>query len=350
MKGKNLLVILLITSLVLLGVLSGCSDTTNESSEESSNTDEVYTMKLANITTEDNPLNVGYRYLAEQLKEKSNERIILNIYPNGQMSGSDREQAEMVQNNIIQITSSPSYTVAGLNDELKEFNIYDFPYLFKSDKEIHNFSDGDIGSKMNEELLNKTGVRAYGAFPIGWVKVSTNEEPIESPENLEGLNIRSTASVFYQETLRAWGANPTPIAYGEAFTALQQGTVDGMMTVSSLYVSDRFYEVQKYMAAVDPFGIIHYPIVNNEWYQSLPKDLQNIFDECMYDYVSFMRELETEAEAESLDILREKGMVVNEYNDEQMKAFVEPVTSIWQENAHLVGGEDFLNSVIDDLE
>ena len=345
-KNKLLIIGVLLTAMSIF-LITGCSKEGEDENKTPSKTADknVYSMKLAHITTKENPLNIGYEYLAEQLKTKTNGQIILNIYGNGQISGSDREQAEMVQNNIIQMTSTPSYTLAGMNSELKKFNIYDVPYLFANDDEISSFSDGPVGAEMVEDLLKGTGIRAYGPFSIGWVKISSNKQPIQSPDDLKGLNIRTTKSEFYMKTTKAWGANPTPVAYGECFTALQQGTVDGMMTACSLYVTDRFYEVQKYLGAVNPFAITHYPIINNNWYERLPDDLQKIFDECMVDYVNYMREIEKKAESDSLDILREKGMVVNEYTEEQMRLFSDPAKPMWEESANIVGGIEFLNSV-----
>lgn len=342
----------LILSIVLMVAFSitGCGgQATDESVNDTEEDQQVYEMKLAHLTTKENPLNVGYEYLADLLKEKTDGRIIMNIYGNGQISTSDREQAEMVQNDMIQMCTTPSYVLAGINSELTSFNIYDVPYLFLSDSEIHSFSDSEVGEKMLTDLLDKTGIKGYGAFPIGWVKVSSNAKPINSPADLEGLNIRTTKSKFYVNTMKAWGANPTPIAYGEVFTALQQGTVDGMMTACSLYVTDRFYEVQKYMGAVNPFAITHYPVISNTWYESLPEDLQQTFDECMLEYVDFMRELETQAEADSIEALRDKGMEVTEYTPEQLQTFIDPVKPMWDENADIVGGAEFLQEVKDYL-
>jgi len=312
-----------------------------ENNNEKPSDGKVYEMKISHLTTEIDPLHVGYVRLKEMLNERTNGRINLTIYGNKQLASSDREQAEMVQNNLAQMATAPAYTVAALNSDLQEYFIYDYPFLMQNSEELYKLSDSDLIKEVNDECYEKTGIKAYPGFHIGWVKIASNAKPINSPEDLKGLKIRTTSSEMYMELVKAYGASPTPVAYGELFTALQQKTVDGMMTAASLYVSDRFYEVQKYMGAIDPFTIFHIPLINGEWYNSLPDDLKPIFDECMTDYIDIMRELEDEKEMNVKKELREKGMEVTEYNADQKQAFVKLGLEVSDKMADVAGKEFF---------
>lgn len=335
--NKNLVLIISMVMLVTFA-FTGCGGQAADSANEDQ---EVYELKISHITTETDPLHLGYSFLAETLNEKTNGRIKVTIYGNKQLANSDREQAEMVQNNLIQMTSTPSFTLAALNETLNEFFIYDFPYLFEDNQAIYNFADGEIGQEILQELNEKTGIRGYGPFPLGWVKVSSNKQPILAPTDIEGLKIRTTSSDMYINLMASFGAGPTPISYGELYTALQQKTVDGMMTTTGLYVSDRFYEVQKYMGCIDPFTILHYPIVNGQWYDTLPDDLKVAFDESMLEYVVYMRDLEESEEEKAKATLRDKGMEVTEYTAEQKQAFIDLALPLIDQNGDLVG-TDFL--------
>lgn len=325
--------------------LTGCGDQPDGSQAGGdSGSGETYTFKMANLAAEQDPLNVGYRYLKEQLEEKSGGRIQMEIYANKAISNSDEEQAEMVRSNMVQMTTCPSYIMAAMNSDLKQFYIYDIPYLFRTNEDIYSYGDGELGQKMRDELLEKTGnIKAYGPFGLGWVKIMSNKPSLDNPAtDFKGQKIRTTSSEFYMGVASALGATPTPIAYGEAYTALQQKTVDGIMTSTSLLQSDRFYEVQSSMACINPFQITHIPIVSNTWYESLPEDLKVIFDACMEDYVNHARQLEEKAEDDAVTFIVDQGIKVSEYNEEEMQVLIDMCKPIWGAKADLVGGKEVI--------
>lgn len=335
--------IAILTSLLMITSLAvtGCGG----SGENVDDSGEVYKMKIANLAAENDPLNIGYRWFADLIAERTDGRITVEIFANKAISNSDDEQAEMIRGDMIQMCSTPSYTLAAMNSDLKNFYIFDLPYMFRTDEEIWAFGDSEMGMDMRAEILEISGgIRAYGPFPIGWVKASSNVKEIKTPEDLAGLKIRTTTSEFYMGTMAAFGANPTPVAYGEVYTALQQGTVDGMMTATSLYASDRFYEVQKYMGAVNPFAITHYPIISDKFYTSLPEDLKVIFDETMLEYVDYMRNAEFQAEIDAIKLLRDEGMIVTEYSPEEKQPFIDAALPLWDEKAALVGGKEMIDA------
>lgn len=303
--------------------------------------EKVFEIKIAHSTTEADPIHKGWEYLKKILAERSDGRLKVVIYPNKMLCSGDNEQAEMVKSGAIQMSSAPSYTLVAMNSTLNKLYIYDFPYLFENDQEIYTFGDGKIGQAIMEDMRQKIGVRGYGPYPLGWVKVATTKKPIDKPEDLKGQKVRTTVSEMYMELMNAWGGSPTPMNYGEVYTGLQQGAIEGMMTTTSLYVSDRFYELLKYMGCVDPFAIVHYPIVNEEWYQTLPEDLKAVFDKCVWEYLGEVRKYEEAFEQEAKGLLRKHGMVVTEYTPEQKKLFVDAGKALWKTKADIVGKEFF---------
>ena len=344
MKKRIYLVVsvLLITALLFAGCSKDAAPATpveQGSNSEASNDGKVYEMKISHITTEIDPLHIGYEYLNDILTERTNGRIKVTIYGNKQLANSDREQAEMVQNGLAQLGTTPAFTLGAMSKDLNEWFIYDYPYLMPDSETLYKFTDGEIGDELRAEAEEKLGVKVYPGFLIGWVKISSNSKPIVEPEDVKGLKIRTTSSDMYIEFVKAMGASPTPVNYGELFTALQQGTVNGMMTTTSLYESDRFYEVQEYMGAIDPFTIFHIPLVNGEFYNSLPDDLKTIFDECMYEYIEKMRELEDEKEITSKKAMVEFGMELNEYTPEQKQKWIDLGLQVSDKMSHIAGEE-----------
>jgi tripartite ATP-independent transporter DctP family solute receptor len=334
---------LLVIALLLTLVVSGCGQKKTAGDTGKVTDDKVYEIKISHIASNTDPIHMGWEKFKEVIEEKSGGRIKVTIFGNKQLSNSNREDAEKVQNNIVQMSSVPTYTLAALAG-IDQYKLCDYPYLFANDEEIYKIMDGEIGQELSQKLIEKAGIKAYGAYSLGWVKISSNKQPIKSPEDLKGLKIRTTNSDLYMALIKSWGASPTPVNYGEVFTALQQGTVDGMVTTTGLYVSDRFYEVQKYMATVNPVAIVHVPVVNNSFYQSLPDDLKAVFDESMTEYLAAVREYEAEGERNAVAQLREKGMDVVELTPEQMKTFTTPALPIIDEQADLVG-KDFIERI-----
>lgn len=328
--------------------LAACGNSSNNPAggEETSNAaGKTYTMKLTNVVADDDPLTEGYYFLKEILEERTNGVIKVEIFNNKQLANGDREQAEMVQQNMVQMCTTPSFILAALSTELNEYFIYDYPYMFETNEELYEFSDGELGQEMAQELLDVTGIRTYGGFNLGWVKISSNSKPIMTPDDIKGLKIRTSSSDIYVDMLKRFGISPTPISYGELFTALQQKTVDGMMTSTGLYASDRFYEVQKYMGCMNPYSIFHHTIINESWRLSLPEDIREIFDECMWEYQDWIRNRTEEYELESIEFLREQGMDVQEYTEEQLQAFKDIALPTWEAQKGVVGEEFFDRAV-----
>lgn len=341
MKKRMLFLVMALCLTLVVGTFTSCRASDDEVG--SSNGGDKYTFIIANLAAEDDPLNVSYRYFKEQLESASDGRIEVEIHANKAISNSDEEQAEMVRAGTIQMTTCPTYTLSAINSDLKQYYIYDLPYMFQSDEDIWNYSDSEIGDQMAADLLEKTGnIKNYGCFGIGWVKIMTGKDAINKPEDLKGLKIRTTSSQFYMGVAEELGATATSVAYGEAYTALQQGTVDGIMTATSLLYSDKFYEIQKSVACIDPFQITHSIIVDNSWYEALPDDLKKIFDECMGDYKAKVRKLEQQAEIDSKKAMADAGLNVCEYTDEQKEAFVDLCLPLQNELADLVGGKDVI--------
>lgn len=335
MKKKTNLVLVLCLCVVLIASLVGCG---SNSSASKTDGQEVYEISITHLASESDPINQGWLLLKDTLEKKSDGRFKVTIYPNKQISNSDNENAEKVQQGICQITSVPTSSLASLGS-IKEYQIFDYPYLFESNEDLYTVLDSDLAKSWSDKLNAATGVKAFGGYNLGWCKIASNKKAINSPADLKGQKIRTMSSDLQMAIINSLGANATVVNYGELFTACQQGTVDGMMTSTGLYLSDRFYEVQKYLACTNAIGLLHVPIVNTAWYDSLPEDLRAIFDESMSIYLDGVRQYEEEYEITALDKLRENGMQVREYTDEELQAFKDATESVYTTKANVAGQE-----------
>ena len=298
----------------------------------------VVELKISHISTEVDPIHMGWSFLKKNIEEKSGGAIKVTIFPNKILSNSNNEDVEKVQQNIVQMTSVPTSSLAAIGN-IKEYKAFDYAYLFDNNDEAYKVIDGPVGKELSAVLEQKVGIKALGGYNLGWLVVSSNKAPIKSPADLKGQKIRTMSSDLQMEIIRAFGANPVIVNYGELFTACQQGTVDGMMTSTGLYVSDRFYEVQKYMGAVNAAPLLHVPVVNAKWYSALDPAQKKVFDEAIPLYLTAVRQFEDDYEKAAIAELKKRGMQVSEYTPAEKKAFVDASAYILRDKADIAGKE-----------
>lgn len=345
---KSVSLLLCVVMLVSM-VFTGCGNGDSGDSGNGGGDGEVYTLNACNLVPEEDPIHMGMAYLEQLLEEKSEGRIQMEIFGNKSVSNSNDEEAQLVADGTtIQFTTTPAYVLAAMNQDLVNFYVYDMPYLFENYEEMYYWADNSPEyAKMQEACINATGIKPYGTTPIGWCLVSTSKKPIENMSSFKGQKIRTSSSDLTMTLINNIGANATPVAWGETFTAIQQGTVDGMYTASTLYASERYYEVVKYCAALKATTIPHTPIVNNAWYEALPDDLKAIFDECIKEYIDYFRGVNEEKDAEACQTMEENGCEVVEFTEEQLQEFKDAEASMYETKADLIGGKEFLTAVQD---
>lgn len=351
MNTKKTKLFSLILCIVMTVGLFGCSSSgssgsntqPSDSSAPADNT--VYELKICHIASDSDPINEGWLKFKSILEEKSNNRIKVSVFGNKSIANSDTESAEKVQQNIVQMTSVPSYAAAALGN-IAPFKVFDYPYLFESNDEIYTYLDSDLFQSYCDQLEAATGVRAMKGYSIGWLDIMSTKTPINTIDDLSGLKIRTMSTDVQMAFINALGANATPVNYGELYTACQQGTVDGLMTSVGLMVSDRFYEVNKYMICSEAMANVHIPLVNVDWYDSLPDDLKDVFDECFEEYLQFERQIQADFCDKALDTMRSNNTTVVEMTDslhQEFKARTETVYTDYPDAA----GEGTVDAVLE---
>lgn len=312
------------------------------SSSEFSNEDVV--IKMANQVEEDNFLNQGYVKFKEYIEEESDGNVSVEIHNGGTVASSDEQIVEQLNSGSLDLSTSSAYGTANTT-EVKGFNLFDMPFLFEDREEFYSFIDGPYGEELAEEVSQTQNVEVLGYVDLGFYSIMNGQHPVEKPEDLNGLSIRSSAATLHLETLEALGANPTPMDYSEVFTGLQQGTIDGVSTTTPLIYGDRFFEVNKNITLTNHVLLPHVLMVNQEFYNGLSDDVKQLLDEAAEVYVQEARELSIEAEEEAIKGLNDEGVEVTELNPEQKEAFREATESVREENIGEVGEENYNNAM-----
>lgn len=294
-------------------------------------------IRVAHIEAEDRSTHKSLLKFKEYVEKESAGRLSIEIFPNG-LYGGDKASIEGVEMGAIEM-ALPATSVLTSYDE--RFGLLDMPFLFKSEAAIFNSLDGEIGALYNK-ILEGYGFHNLGYNYNGPRCISNNTRPINEPADLKGLKIRVMESPVFIDMFNALGANPTPMSFGEIFTALQQGTVTGQENAPSLVYASRFYEVQKYYSITNHTFSIMAILMNKEFFGTLPADLQQIIQKGADEWlIKYQRELESSETADYIKRLEERGMIINFITPENHAKFVEAVKPVYEKNMPRIGNELF---------
>lgn len=331
MKKGILLVLVLILGLSM--VLAGCGGNSGSEGEPETSGNEApaaddgkeYTIRAAIMLDTAHPHYIAAETVMKpMIEEGTNGKVKVEVYPNGQL-GSDRQTTEACQMGTLEMTLPATSTLSTFDDT---FMILDVPYIFTSVAGCRNALDGKLGEAMNASLEEKAGMINLGFGESGFRNLSNNTRPVKSPEDLKGLKIRVLENPYHIATFKALGANPTPMAFGELFTALQQKQVDGQDNGVIITHTNKFYEVQKYYTVMQHMFNANSYIINKEFMESLPAEYQTVIRDAVKAAVKEQRRLIDEKEQALLDEMKAADIEVNELTPEEKQLFVDATQSV----------------------
>lgn len=295
--------------IILLGSVLGCTRKSD-----------VTVLKLAHSLEQESSVHRAMVYMAQRLEEKSGGKMRIDIYSNGQL-GSEREAIELLQIGSLAITKVSAATLEGFVEEYKALGL---PYIFRDRKHCFDVLDGEIGRSILAKG-ERYWLRGLGFYDAGSRSFYTVNKPVRKPEDLKGLKIRVLSSITAVAMVRAFGAAPTPISWGELYTALQSGVVDGAENnPPSLYLSHQ-YEVCRYYTLNEHTVIPDVVIIGTVAWNKLNAQQQQWLQEAMDESVVYQRKLWLESEQEALREMEAAGV---EIIIPDKKPFADMVTGI----------------------
>lgn len=322
---KELLVGL--TTLSLITALASCGSTPQQSTQSNApsgggdSSDTVYEMRIAGSGI-DNHTDYMLNIFAELVEEKSEGRIQVDYYPNLQM-GSIREYYEACQRGQMEVAEGGSVIMSNFTTKLDFMSL---PMLFDNRDAVQEFINGEVGQQLVMDIAEETNLYLLALCENGFQALSNNEREVHLPEDMAGLKIRTQENPILLKIYETLGADPTPLAYSELFTALQQGTVDGQVNPAVVMATTNIWEVQKYVSDTDLMYDMISVAINYDFFKSLPEDLQQVLVDCSKEAVA--AELEYCSE-DYLSVLEENGMTVTRLTDEERDAFREAVQPVY---------------------
>lgn len=213
-----------------------------------------------------------FKHLVES---QAGDRVEIKLFPGGQL-GWERELIEGLRMGTVDMAITSDGPVGGFFEPILVLSI---PYLFRSSTLAWKVLDGPFGQELTEALRKATGIRALAISELGYRNFTNNKRPVHTPADMKGLKIRTMENPIHMAIVRSLGADPTPISFGELYSALQQGIVDGQENSVGVIAMTKAYEVQKYLTME---GHIYGPTflwINDKRYQKLDPDLQQLFRE-----------------------------------------------------------------------
>lgn len=333
-------------------VVSACGGTTsNEPAPAQGNSGapagtpakESRTIRAGIGLNEDHPQGQGLKKFAELVNEKSGGSMKVQTFFSAQL-GDDLKMTNALKAGTQEITI-PS--TSPLTSMVKEFGVYDFPFVFNNEKEADAVLDGPVGKKLLD-MLPQQGLIGLTYWENGFRNLTNSKKPVATAADFQGLKIRTLQSKVHIEAFSALGANPSPMPFSEVFSALEGKTVDGQENPLPTIESNKYFEVQKFLSLTNHVYTPFVFLVSKKFWDGLTPDEQKILQEASVEAGKFQREMNREKNKQSLENLKKAGMQVNEVKPEdraKMQEIVKPVLDTFSKEL----GEALVKEMYDEV-
>lgn len=291
------------------------------------------TIRLSSANNKGHPQVIGAEKFAELVEEKSGGKIEIKIFPGGVL-GPDLQNFSAMQGGTLDMNVGNASLLAG---NVKEFAVFDFPFLFHDREEAYAVMDGPVGKKLLDKLPER-GLVGLAYWELGFRHINNAERPIEKVEDLEGLKMRVIPTPIYVDFMNALGANAVPMPFTETYTALETGAIDGMTNPLINIKDSKFYEVTDYLTLTRHMYNPQAVTISKITWDKLSADEKKIIQDAATEATAFQREASQKAEAAALEELKEE-MEVNELSPEELAKMREKAKPVIEKYTADVGAD-----------
>jgi tripartite ATP-independent transporter DctP family solute receptor len=274
----------------------------------------------------------GVARFVELVEQKSQGNIKIRAFYGGTL-GNDVQVTSALQGDTIEFVVPQTTTLTGM---VKEMEILDFPFLFANESEADAILDGPIGQRLLDMLPAK-GLVGLAYWENGFFNATNSKRPIARVEDFQGLKFRAIQAKISQETIRALGANPVPLAVPELYTALETRTVDGQGTPTAVIAALKLGEVQKYLSITKHAYGAFVPLVSKKFWDKLSEADRKILVDAAVEARSYQREVARKQASSAQARLAASGVQVNEVEPAEVQRMREAVKPVWEAFGQEVG-------------
>jgi TRAP-type transport system periplasmic protein len=313
-------------------VMSGCgkdSATSNQPEGEAVEGIQERTIRAGIGNSEKHPQGQGMVKFKELLEEKSGGKMKVQNFFDATL-GDDVKMTEALQAGTQEITVPSTSPLVGT---IKEFGIYDFPFVFNEEEEAYAVLDGAVGQKLLDKLPEHDLV-GLAYWENGFRQLTNSKHAVETAEDFKGLKIRTMQNEVHLAAFEKLGANPSPMAFSEVFTALETETVDGQENPLATIQTQKYNEVQSYLSLTKHVYTPFVFLVSKKFWDDLSEEEQKIMSEAAQEAGQYQRDLNQSENEKALKYLEEEGMKVNEVSEAEMKkmqGIIQPVIDKYAE-------------------
>jgi tripartite ATP-independent transporter DctP family solute receptor len=304
-----------------------------------SENNEKIVIKVSHNGSDQHPHQAGFEKISEILEKETNGRAKLEIFPSSQIA-SEEEAIEMVKLGVIGSTPASS---GGLSRFVPEVDLFNLPFIFDSLGHFYEVLDGPIGDEIAKKIEQKLDCIVLGWWFSGIRNTWNSEKPIYTPKDLEGMKIRVIGSSIVLDTFNAFGAQATNMSFGELYSAIQQGVLDGAECDHIDLLVEKFYEVTKYVSFTEHLYLSVALIFSKKQFKKLPEDVQMALIKAGKESIKTQRNAMESKTREALIELQKKELV---FNTVDKRLFRDKVQVVYAKNAARVGGMSLINQIV----
>ena len=292
-----------------------------------------YVLKLGHVAEPAKPYAQAGVKFAELVYEKTNGEVEIQVFPSSQL-GNQRDLVEGLTLGTVDMTLTSTAVLGNFHEQVA---VFDLPFIFRN--RSHAFKALDTVGMEIAKGLEPKGLKVLAYFENGVRNMTNNVRPIRKPEDMKGLKIRVMEQPIYIAMMKALGANPTPMAFGELFTALQKGVVDGQENPAAHIYTKRFFEVQKYISLTEHTYSAEPLVISMITWNKLTPEQQKILQEAANEAKDWQRQLAIDLEQGYWDKIRESGKceIITDVDKEAFRKATKPV---WKQFESKVGKEN----------
>ena len=265
------------------------------------------TIKFANQNAKGHPVILGMEKFAEIVEKNSGGKLKVNVFPGGAL-GSDQANVSALQGGTLEMAAMNSGIFASL---VKDFAIYDFPFLFGNPKEADAVVDGPFGKSLHAKLQDK-GLVGLGYYELGFRHITNSKRPITKVEDIAGLKLRVIPNPINVDWVSALGANPTPLPFPELYAALEQKAVDGQENPVATIKGAKLFEVQKHITLTNHQYNPQSVVISKRFWDGLSPAEKKIVQDAVNESAQYQRTQSRAALMAGLEDLKKGGMQVSE--------------------------------------
>ncbi len=296
-------------------------------------------LKFAHVGNPGSLFSKSADEFAKRANEKLGDKAEIQVYGSSQL-GSDISMLNKVKLGQIDFCL-PSTVMSSVVDQ---FGVFEMPYLIKDREHMKRVAEAVVKPKLYP-LAEDKGYKIIAIWENGFRNITNNVRPIYKPEDLEGLKLRTPKGKWRVAMFKEYGANPSPMALSEVFTALQTGTMDGQENPLVQIYSQKFQEVQEYLSLTGHVYTPAYVVVSKNHWKILPADVRSILEETAQEMQGYVYDIAAQMDKDLLGKMEEAGMKINEADKQAFVDASEPIYELFSQE--IEGGQEMIETALE---